>query len=115
MSTLDRFLVSPEWDVQFSLAVQILLPRTLSNHFPILLDCGRNRGGKSPFKPENMWLRSEGFVDRVNHWWDLYCFDGSPSHVLSQKLMALKADLKQWNKEVFGDVGVRKGELMREI
>ena len=29
--------------------------------------------------------------------------------------MALKADLKQWNKEVFDDVGVRKGELMREI
>jgi hypothetical protein len=62
-----------------------------------------------------MWLRSEGFVDRVNHWWDSYYFDGSPSHVLSQKLMALKADLKQWNKEVFGDAGVCKGELMREI
>jgi hypothetical protein len=54
-------------------------------------------------------------VDRVKHWWASYCFDGSPSHVLSQKLMALKADLKQWNKEVFDDVGVRKGELMREI
>ena len=115
MSRLDRFLVSPEWDDQFSTAVQSLLPRTLSDHFPILLDCGRNRGGKYPFKFENMWLRAEGFVDRVKHWWESYCFDGFPSHVLSQKLMALKADLKQWNKEVFGDVGVRKGELMREI
>ena len=38
-----------------------------------------------------------------------------PSYVFSQKLMALKADLKKWNKEVFGDVGVHKGELMREI
>jgi exonuclease III len=54
MSRLDRFLVSPEWDDQFSSAVQSLLPRTLSDHFPILLDCGRNRGGKYPFKFENM-------------------------------------------------------------
>ena len=54
MSTLDRFLVSPEWDDQFSSAVQSLLPRTLSDHFPILLDCGCNRGGKYPFKFENM-------------------------------------------------------------
>jgi hypothetical protein len=38
-----------------------------------------------------------------------------PSYVFSQKLMALKADLKKWNREVFGDVGVHKGELMREI
>jgi hypothetical protein len=55
------------------------------------------------------------FVERVKHWWDSYFFDGSPGHILSQKLMALKANLKQWNREVFGDVGVGKGELMREI
>jgi hypothetical protein len=54
-------------------------------------------------------------VELVKHWWDSYFFEGSSSHILSQKLMALKADLKQWNKEVFGDVGVRKGKLMREI
>jgi hypothetical protein len=57
MSRLDRFLVSPEWDTQFSMAVQSLLPQTLSDHSPILLDCGHNWGGKSPFKFENMWLR----------------------------------------------------------
>jgi exonuclease III len=54
MSRLDKFLVSPKWDDQFSLAVQSLLPRTLSDHFPILLDCGRNRGEKYSFKFENM-------------------------------------------------------------
>uniref|UniRef100_A0A2N9I908 Reverse transcriptase domain-containing protein n=1 Tax=Fagus sylvatica TaxID=28930 RepID=A0A2N9I908_FAGSY len=115
MSRLDRFLVSPDWDTQFSTAVQSLLPRTLSDHSPILLDCGPNPSGKSPFRFENMWLRSEGFVERVKHWWESYLFEGSPGHILSQKLKALKADLRQWNKDVFGDVGVRKGELMREI
>uniref|UniRef100_A0A2N9EXD0 Reverse transcriptase domain-containing protein n=1 Tax=Fagus sylvatica TaxID=28930 RepID=A0A2N9EXD0_FAGSY len=115
MSRLDRFLVSPDWDTQFSTAVQSTLPRTLSDHSPILLDCGPNRGGKYPFRFENMWLKSEGFVERVKHWWESYLFEGSPGHILSKKLKALKADLRQWNKDVFGDVGVRKGELMREI
>ena len=54
-------------------------------------------------------------MEQLKHWWDSYFFEGSPSHIFSQKLMALKADLKQWNKEVFDDVGVRKGELMRKI
>ena len=114
MSRLDRFLVSPDWDTQFSTAVQSLLPRTLSDHSPILC-CGPNRGGKSPFRFENIWLRSEGFVERVKHWWESYLFEGSPGYILSQKLKALKADLRQWNKDVFGDVGIRKGELIREI
>ena len=115
MSRLDRFLVSPEWDGLFASSVQSTLPRTLSDHFPILLDCGRIQGGKSSFKFENMWLQSEGFVERVSSWWGSYVFEGSPSFVFSQKLRALKHDLKVWNKEVFGDVGGRKYVLMEEI
>jgi hypothetical protein len=37
-------------------------------HFLILLDCGSFQGGKKPFKFENMWLKSEGFVDKVRPW-----------------------------------------------
>jgi hypothetical protein len=115
MSRLDRFLVSPEWDGLFASFVQSTLPCRLSDHFPILLDCGRIQGGKTSFKFENMWLQSEQFVDRVSTWWESYVFEGSPSFVFSQKLRALKQDLKMWNKEVFGDVGGRKSVLMEEI
>ena len=31
--------------------------------------------------------------------------------MLSQKLKALKEDLKKWNKQVFGDVGLRRQQL----
>ena len=42
-----------------------------------------------------MWLKVEGFVDRVQQWWNEYSFAGSPSFILAQKLKALRADLKK--------------------
>jgi hypothetical protein len=51
-----------------------------------------------------MWLKVEGFVDRVRRWWSSYQFQGSPSFILASKLKALKADLKTWNEQVFGNV-----------
>ncbi|RVW25019.1 hypothetical protein CK203_114199 [Vitis vinifera] len=32
-------------------------------------DCGRTRGGPSPFRFENMWLKEEGFKDLLRNWW----------------------------------------------
>jgi hypothetical protein len=80
----------------------------------LLLDCGTQREGKRHFKFENMWLKSDGFVEQVQHWWGSYDFQGPPSYVLANKLKALKADLKKWNAEVFGDVGKKK-ELLEGI
>lgn len=53
-----------------------------------------------------MWLKEDGFVDRVRLWWSSYSFQGSPSFVLAQKLKAkaFKVDLKLWNEQVFGNV-----------
>jgi hypothetical protein len=78
------------------------------------LDCGTQREGSIYFKFENMWVKFEGFVEQVNLWWASYEFHGLPSYVLSNKLKALKVDLKKW-KEVFGDVGKKKDELLEGI
>jgi hypothetical protein len=53
-SKIDRFLFSFVWADHFGLVNQRRLPRLLSDHFPILLDCGRVIGGKRPFRFENM-------------------------------------------------------------
>jgi endonuclease/exonuclease/phosphatase family metal-dependent hydrolase len=39
-SKIARFLLSPKWEEHFTEVTQGQLPRILSDHFPILLDCG---------------------------------------------------------------------------
>lgn len=39
-SKIDKFLFSPYWKAQFPNVSQRRLPRFLSNHFPVMLDCG---------------------------------------------------------------------------
>ena len=51
----------------------------------------------------------------MQQWWVGYSFTGSPSFILAQKLKALKVDLKKWNREVFGDLALRKKNLLTEL
>ena len=65
--------------------------------------------GKSSFRFENMWLKTDGFVDRVDSWWNRHSFSGTPSFLFAKKL---KEDIIQWNRQEFGNVGRRKKELL---
>uniref|UniRef100_A0A2N9J257 Reverse transcriptase domain-containing protein n=1 Tax=Fagus sylvatica TaxID=28930 RepID=A0A2N9J257_FAGSY len=65
MSRIDRFLFSEDWDGFFPMILQKRLPRILSDHFPIILECGDFSRGRRPFRFENMWLKAEGFKERV--------------------------------------------------
>ncbi|XP_059629996.1 uncharacterized protein LOC132272953 [Cornus florida] len=62
-----------------------------------------------------MWLRAEGFLERVRSWWAGYGVVGTPSHSLASKLRFLKKILKFWNKEVFGNLAWRKNRVLSEI
>ena len=48
--------------------------KLVSDHCPLLVEAGVMSRGKSPFRFENMWLKVEGFVDKVCHWWNGYHF-----------------------------------------
>jgi hypothetical protein len=95
MSHIDRFLYSDNWEDLFPTIIQKRLPRLLSDHFPIILECGDFSRGKCPFHFENMWLKVDGFKERVQRWWDAYIFQGTPSYIVACKLKALKTDLKK--------------------
>ena len=41
-----------------------------------------------------------------------YVFPGSPSHIFSSKLKALKLDLKQWNSNEFGNIHFKQQKLL---
>lgn len=94
MSRLNRFLVSEDWEIHFNGAVQYILSRPVSNHFPILLDEGGLRRGPTPFRFKNMWLKEEGFDDLLKMWWQGFNFNGSFNFILVEKLKALKSNLK---------------------
>jgi hypothetical protein len=107
-SRIDRFLVSLDWEAHFLICLRRGCLDFAWTIFPILLDCGGIQGGRRYFKFENMWLKAEGFVDRVKQWWTSYHFQGSPSFILARKLKALKVDLRVWNEQVFGNVENQK-------
>ena len=114
-SRLDRFLLSTDWEENFLFVCQRHLSRLLSDHFPILLEGGNLHGGKKPFRFENMWLKDEGFLERVSSWWETYLFQGTPSFSLANKLKMLKLDLKRWNVEEFGNIGLRVQNLWKDF
>ena len=87
--------------------MQCILPKPVSNHFPILLDGGGVRRGPMPFRFKNMWLK-ECFKVKLQAWWESLNFSGTTSFVLVAKLKALKPLLREWNKNVFGNVEVNK-------
>lgn len=74
----DRFLFSEGWDEHFKAIKQRVLPRTTSDHCPILLECGDSNRGKGYFKFENMWFEHQGFVDLIDNWWKSYDSQGEP-------------------------------------
>ena len=67
-SRLDRFLVSPKWELSYPGLMQKKLLRLCSDYTPIFLLKGSLQNRKSSFKFENMWLKDEGFVDKVRNW-----------------------------------------------
>lgn len=82
-SKVDRFLLSLDWEAHFPNVSQRRLPKNLSDHFSLLLHCVDVVRSRGYFKFENMGLKYESFVERVNQWCLSYGYQGSPSFVLA--------------------------------
>ena len=69
----------------------------------------------TPFRFENMQLLTDGFKELVGKWWTKYMVTCTISHCLAEKVKALKKDLREWNKELFGNVSVSKSEAFAHV
>lgn len=101
---LDRSICNQSWlDMCSSLSCSTLL-RHPSDHSPLLLDFNltTSRFG-SQFKFLKMWAMHDDCINLVQNSWN-NSFFGSPMYILSQKLKHLKNNLKEWNKNVFGNI-----------
>ena len=68
MSRIDRTLASVDWIDHFGNVSQRVLPRVVFDHYPLLVVAGCVNKGQRAFKFENMWLKKENFVERVQQW-----------------------------------------------
>lgn len=69
--------------------------RVISNHKPVILQCGDWEQRKSYFKFENWWLNVQSFKDLIQNWWNGFVVEGCPDFKVSLKLKMLKAETRR--------------------
>eukprot|EP00253_Pinus_taeda_P035953 PITA_35953 len=116
-SKLDRFLLldnAVHLGGDFSAAI---LPHTGSNHWPIAIQWQRpGNPTRIPFRFKEFWLTHPSFKDMIKNIWTTFTPpEGSKMFQLQQKLRFVKSQLKQWNRETFGDIFTAQQELSREL
>jgi hypothetical protein len=80
------------------------LTKTSSDHYPLLLDFKTDSTSfASSFKFLKMWTLHTDCKQIISDSWNTNIV-GCPMFILSSKLKILKGKLKQWNKEVFGNI-----------
>lgn len=101
---LDRLLINNScYNAGFGVSVTHLA-RDPSDHSPLLLLFTTRLDDKPrPFRFLNAWAIHPGFLEVVRKSWQQECV-GAPIQVLCSKVKRLKADIKVWNVQCFGNI-----------
>ncbi|KAF5475502.1 hypothetical protein F2P56_007302 [Juglans regia] len=100
---LDRVLLDANLMSTFPNATCSYLPRTTSDHCPMLIEFLKDpySYGPSPFRFQQMWVKHLEFIDFVKNVWSVPMV-GTRIVKLASKLKKVKVALREWNKWVFG-------------
>ncbi|PNY03509.1 cysteine-rich receptor-like protein kinase, partial [Trifolium pratense] len=115
MSRIDRALVSEDWLTLWGQPSLWVLPRSVSDHCPLILRCGNVDWGPRPFRFNNHWLQNDDFKRLVEETWREQDVEGWMRFILKEKLKGLKTRTKVWNKEVYGGIDLKIKKLMEDI
>ncbi|XP_062028777.1 uncharacterized protein LOC133744735 [Rosa rugosa] len=105
---LDRAFGNSDWFEAWAAFECRALTKASSDHHPIMVTCSRLTFiPHAPFRFQGMWLQHPGFLAMVRDFWTSLAIYGCPMYILATKLRALKAMLKAWNINSFGDINQR--------
>ncbi|KAG0480185.1 hypothetical protein HPP92_011043 [Vanilla planifolia] len=115
LKKLDYFLCNDRWLDVFPNGKIETLPRTTSDHAPLLFHVLSPRpSGARPFRFLNIWLQHPDFAELVKTSWSAP-IAASGMFKLAGKLARLKAELKTWNRIAFGNIFERKNQSEQEV
>ncbi|MQL99420.1 hypothetical protein Taro_032143 [Colocasia esculenta] len=101
---LDRALINQSWLDKFSDSYVSYGDKFHSDHTQLTIFTEEAvAGGPKPFRYFSMWAQHDNFLPTVEQAWQSQVL-GSPLFVLYQKLRAVKAALKVWNRMEFGEI-----------
>lgn len=101
---LDRVFVNDKWAQIFQKNFVKHLPRTGSDHRPLMLQCYDNvYSGIKYFWFLDFWTDQPKFMQLVEETWNTN-ITGNPIWILQQKLKLLSRKLSQWSRDGIGNV-----------
>lgn len=108
---LDRTVANPSWRQNFPKAKVKHLPRVHSDHCLVLLTLNTTsyRRGVKPFHFEPMWFSQPNFLNLVKESWS----EGNDS--LQNAIICFRRKANIWNREVFGNVFLKKKSLSARL
>ncbi|GLU11953.1 hypothetical protein SLE2022_286700 [Rubroshorea leprosula] len=114
-SRLDRFLLSENFQEAWGDCVQIAIKRSISDHCPISLSSSNANWGPRPFKSIDSWTSHHDFGKMIQSSWNSFQVEGYWGFKCKEKLKVLRIHLKQWNKDVFGNIDSQLDEALKTI
>jgi len=114
-SRIDRVLVSEEWMHKWPMCKQYVQRREVSDHCALMIKSTEKDWGPKPFRTIDAWFLERGFSEMVEDKWGSFGGHGNVIKVLKEKFKLLKADLKVWNKDVFGNLDYTKQSILQDI
>ena len=107
---IDRYFANPSWCVIYLDARVTHLTRCHSDHCPVLLEMQpRAQYGKiRPFRFQTNWLLDPSFFPIVHQAWERNSRLLDAIHIFTQ-------EVKEWNKNQFGNIFYRKKNLMSRL
>jgi len=114
-SRLDRAMVTEDWMEVWPMCKQYVQRREVSDHCALIIKSVEKDWGPKPFRTIDAWLSEKGFLEMVKVRWLSYPGQGCSFMKVKDKLKCLKGNLKEWNRDVFGNIETTKKRILQEI